>query len=94
MQTKPKIKRIQFFFSFNGHCQFSTFFIFFIFIFIFIFYFFFLSLLRSTTPRADVITSKAAQVKVSGLNSGSRVKPWHGYPLSEPAPASASRSFW
>ena len=60
----------------------------------FFFLFFFSGLLTSTEPRADVITGKAARVKVTSLNSGSRVKPWHGYPLSEPAPAGASGSFW
>ena len=37
-------------------------------------FFFFWGLLTSAAPRADVFTGKAARVKVTGLNSGSRVK--------------------
>jgi hypothetical protein len=40
----------------------------------FFFFFFFSGLLTSAAPRADVITGKAAQVKVTGLNSRSWVK--------------------
>ena len=50
--------------------------------FFFIFFIFYFSgLLMSTAPRADVIIGKAARVKVTDLNFGSRVKPWARVPV-------------